>query len=96
MMADPGAADPALARVDVAAVLVQRPRTAAERLALGLAPTTLLTADAEEWFSAGPFDAVLEVAGHEAVRAGWEGTSRLTTRPVLGRSSGAVGRIRGR
>ena len=64
----PGAADPALARVDVAAVLVQRPRTAEERLALGLAPTTLLTADAEEWFSAGPFDAVLEVAGHEAVR----------------------------
>eukprot|EP01046_Picozoa_sp_COSAG06_P046153 COSAG06_NODE_6497_length_2908_cov_1.872553_3_plen_206_part_00 len=64
----PGAADPALARVDVTAVLVQRPRTTEERLALGLAPTTLLTADAEEWFSAGPFDAVLEVAGHEAVR----------------------------
>ena len=28
--------------------------------------------------------------------AGWDAACRLTTRPVLGRSSGAVGRIRGR
>ena len=55
--------DPELARVDVAAVLVQRPRTAAETAGLN----TTVTADPEEFFAAGPFDAVLEVAGHDSV-----------------------------
>lgn len=64
----PGADDPALARVDIVAVLVQRPRSAQEREALGLPSSVHLTADVEEWFGAGPYDAVLEVAGHGAVR----------------------------
>ena len=64
----PGAADSALARVDIVAVLVQRPRSAQERKALGLPSDIQLTADVEEWFRAGPYDAVLEVAGHSAVR----------------------------
>ena len=64
----PGAVDPALTKVDVVAVLVQRPRSTGERAVLNLASTTLLTADAEEWYAAGPYDAVLEVAGHSAVR----------------------------
>ena len=55
--------DPELARVDVAAVLVQRPRTAAETAGLN----TTVTAEPEEFFAAGPFDAVLEVAGHDSV-----------------------------
>lgn len=64
----PGAADPLLARVDIVAVLVQRPRSIQERSKLGLSTSTQLTADVEEWFRAGPYDAVLEVAGHSAVR----------------------------
>ncbi len=64
----PEGADPALARVDIVAVLVQRPRSSQERAELGLPANTQLTTDVEEWFGAGPFDAVLEVAGHSAVR----------------------------
>lgn len=63
-----GATDPVLARVDIVAVLVQRPRSVQEREELGLSASTQLTADVEEWFRAGPYDAVLEVAGHSAVR----------------------------
>eukprot|EP01047_Picozoa_sp_COSAG01_P019259 COSAG01_NODE_1066_length_11878_cov_244.494949_4_plen_233_part_00 len=63
--------DPSLvARVRVPAVLVRRPRS--EHVPAAGGTTTLITSDAEAFFSAAQprgYDAVLEVAGHDAVAA---------------------------
>jgi hypothetical protein len=60
--------DPSLvARVRVPSVLVRRPRS--EHVPAAGGTTTLITSDAEAFFSAAQYDAVLEVAGHAAVAA---------------------------